>query len=641
MSDYDYDDADDMEEGKSGLDMAAVQKEWAEKIEKRQKDMANYYQEVDRSIKWLRLNKNGRKVRSTGDKLNVAWSNYEIMQQAIYARPPKPVAQPRFGGGQNREMLIAVSGVLERAIESNAERAGLHGALLMGRDDMLKAGIGQLWVRYDPTFETKSLPVMDEATGQPVLDQAGNPLMMPPQEVTTDEKAIAEYVRWDDYLEGAADIWAKVPWVARRVRMSKDAFKKRFGEERMQAANVDFTEPVTMGTNASPKTDGKVADVWEIWCKESRKVYFIVPNALEAIEVSGPFLNFDGFYPCPEPAMAACEDGSRIPIPITLMIEDQLVEIDALTKRINALREGLRVRGFYPKGATATTAADEIEAAVKSTDDRAVLVPVAAWAVSGKAEIGVVWLPIDMVATVIQQCTQMRREAIELVYQVTGISDVMRGASEASETLGAQQIKAQWGSIRVQSKQGAMARLARDACRLMAEIICEKFMPKTIAQLSVHGFDPQMMEFLRQDRTRSLLLDVETDSTTAPDEEADKARRMEFATAIGGLIQQAMPVAQAAPEVLPAIGALIKFVAAGFRAGRELEGEIDKAMQALQQRVSQPPQPTEPDPTAVVKSEAEKAKAQATIASAQADVIKANAQASAMLPVPAPQEIIQ
>lgn len=566
------------------IDLGAVQKEWADKIEKAEKARANFRNEAERAVKWLRLDKNGRKAKANGDKLNIAWANYEILQQSTYARAPKPVVVPRFGGGNKRDLLNGVAQVVERSVEANAERAELHDELLLVRDSLLKAGIGQVWVRYEPTFEQQPVPMMDPMTGAPMIGLDGKPVTEM-QDVKTDERVVADYVAWDDYLEGPADTWAKVPWVARRVRMDKKAFAKRFGDDRAMQAGVGFSEESEMATKRGQAPDGSSAGVWEIWCRDSRKVYFIVRDAEQAIEVTAPFLTFDGFYPCPKPAMALFEDGSRIPVPPILMIEDQLVEVDALTKRINALRDGLRVRGFYGKGATATTAADEIESAVKMTDDRTVLVPVSAWAVSGKSDLGIVWLPIDMVVAVVRECTAMRKEAIELIYQVTGISDVMRGASEASETLGAQQIKAQWGSIRVQSLQGEMTRVARDVMRLTAEVICEVFDPQNIAQLAVYGFNPDMMELLRQDRMRPMLLDVETDSTIQPDEDADKKRRTEFATAIGGLVQQAVPLVQQAPEMLGAVASIVKFVAAGFRSGRELEGEIEKAFTALQQRV--------------------------------------------------------
>lgn len=621
----------------AGPDMTALQDTWGKRIEEALKERdSGYKPEGERSIRWLRLNKDGRKSKATGDRLNIAYANYEILRTAIYARPPKPVVLPRFGGGPQRQQLDAVAQVIERAIESNNEQTDVHSTLKAVRDDLLRVARGVAWIRYEADFEDQPQPVIDPMTGMARVDASGT-VVMAPQPTKTGERVHVEHVGWLDYLEGKAANWKRVPWVARRVPYTKEAFAKRFDtvDETNTRQSMAALAQVKFGDDTKKDQAGAGVYVWEIWCRESRKVYFFVENASRMLEVSEPLIDFSGFFPCPEPAMSVFEDGTRTPIPEVLLIEDQLVEIDALTKRINALREALKVRGFYSKGATATTAAGAIERAVKSTDDRELLIPVEAWAANGKWDLGVVWLPIDVVVQVIRECTNMRKEAIDLVYQVTGISDVMRGASEASETLGAQQIKAQWGSVRVRDKQGEMVRVARDVCRMVAEVICELFDPETISQLAVYGFEPPMLELMRADRMRSMYLEIETDSTIQSDEDAEKARRIEFATAIGGMVQNLMPVMQAAPELLPMAGELMKFVTGGFRAGREMEKTIDAALQALQARISQPQQPA-PDPTQQAKTEAELAKADATKVKAQADVAKAqiDLQAAAVAPLP-------
>jgi hypothetical protein len=603
-------------------DLVQIQKIWAQRIEEAMKDRKGFEDEAKRSIKWLRLDRNGRKAKANGERLNIAYANYEILRSSVYSRPPKTVVVPRFGGGDRREQLDAVAQVVERAVESNNERAALHDGLTMARDDLLKVGRGVIWLRYEPKFEDQAMPVLDEATGAPQLDEAGQP-MTAPQQIKVDEKVIAEFVGWSDYLEGKAASWSKVPWVARSVPMDKDTFAKRFGDDAATRCGIKFTE-MRSGFEKKQDVEGPAVSVWEIWCRAENEVYFIVKEASQAIEVTDPFLNFENFYPCPEPAMSVFEDASRTPIPDLLMIEDQLVEINALTKRISALRDSLKVRGFYPKGATATSAAGEIERAVQMDDDRQVLIPVQAWAANGQGKMEVIWLPIDTVVEVIQQCDLMRKGAIELVYQVTGISDVMRGASEAQETLGAQQIKAQWGSIRVRDRQGEMTRLARDACRMTAEIMCELFDPQTIAKAAVYGFDPAMMQLLRDDGMRSLMLDVETDSTIQADEEQDKKSRIEFLTAMGGMIQQMLPVIQAAPELLPMAAAMLKFAVQGFRVGRELEKEIDAAVQALQQKFAAPKPAPQPDPTEVAKTQATQVKAAAEVQKSNNDVTISN-----------------
>jgi hypothetical protein len=243
------------------------------------------------------------------------------------------------------------------------------------------------------------------------------------------------------------------------------------------------------------------------------------------------------------------------------------------------------------------------------------------------------WLPVQEVAITIKELVALRKEIISDVYQITGISDIMRGDTEASETLGAQQLKSQYGSIRIKERQAEMVRVARDLTRIGAEIIAENFQPQTLltmsqmdmateaanqqqmaqiqqqyqsaalqAKMSGQPVPPppqpklpvtieQVVNLLRQERTRPCVIDIETDSTITPDENAEKQRRTEFVTAIGGFIQQAFPLVQAMPQAAPLATETLKFVAAGFRAGRQLEGAIEEFADNVKQIASQPKPP--------------------------------------------------
>jgi hypothetical protein len=112
-------------------------------------------------------------------------------------------------------------------------------------------------------------------------------------------------------------------------------------------------------------------------------------------------------------------------------------------------------------------------------------------------------------------------------------------------------------------------------------------------------FDDQVIERLRADRIRSYSIDIETDSTIQPDEDAEKQRRTEFATMFAGFLKQAAELFQLGPiaaPLLPMVAEALKFVVRGFRAGRQLEDSIDRAMDQLLAQVkavaAQPPKPS-------------------------------------------------
>lgn len=588
--------AHEREEGPD-RELVELQAKWIERLDAAEKANADFVEEAKRALKWLRIDKESRKRKAGGEKLNVAFANYEVLRSTVYSRPPQVVVQPRFGGGPARQQLAAVSAVMERATGSEIERQDLHSSLKLARDELLKVGRGVIWVRYAADFTEQEAGASPEVeTASPMQEgQEVEPVTM---QIKTGERIEFDVVTWRNFLHGPAKRWREVPWVARAEDMSRDEIKERFDLDRsaQDALGLEFGEPEDRKSGAPKTSEGQTCRVHEVWCRKSGKVYFIARGASRLIEPpSPPLIDVQGFFPCPEPAMSVTQDGEIRPIPDVIMIEDQLVSIDRLTARITALENALKVRGFYPKGATDTTAADAVEEAIRSTDDRQVLIPVPAFAAGNGSKLDVVWLPLDVVVQAITALRQQRQEAIELVYQVTGISDVMRGASEASETLGAQQIKDRWGGVRVRDKQEEMRRLARDACRIAAEVICELFDPESIAKAAVYGFDPAMMQLLRDDRARSLTIDIETDSTVQADEQEEKQRATEFVTATGSILMQGVQIAAAAPELVPLIGATLKFVASKHRAGREMEAEIEKAVEALNARMSQP-KPPPPDP---------------------------------------------
>jgi hypothetical protein len=373
-------------------------------------------------------------------------------------------------------------------------------------------------------------------------------------------------------------------------------------------------------------------------------------------------------------------------VPDVLFYKDQLEEINELTARIAALSEAVKVRGFYPAGSGEI--GDAIESAIKRKDNNQIMIPISNWAAFGNsgAKDMIVWLPIDVIANTITGLVALRKELIDDVYQITGLSDIMRGSTEASETLGAQQLKAQYGSVRIRDRQAELVRVARDITRIVAEIMAENFSPKALLAMSQYEIktdaqvqaeaqqaiaaaqqqaqqamaDPKMVEqaqqnpqaaqqmlaqlqqqteaqvekinqqptiekvmaLLRAQKLRPFVLDIETDSTIQPDEDAAKQRATEFVTAVGGFMQQALQAVQLVPEAAPLMADTLKFVASQFRAGRDLEGSIEEFADRMKSMASQPKPPSPDQIKAESDARSAQAQAQKTMADAQATQVE-------------------
>jgi hypothetical protein len=557
------------------MDMAAVQKHWMTVIERHDTKRSSWLQRVER-IEKIYADTDTSAAKSANRKYCVLWANVQTIAPAVYARAPKCAVSRRFQT-PSQQVRDAVQG-LERATNITIEDAKLHDAIMSARHDRLIAGRGTIWIRYKAEDdETK-------VTGQYIC---------------------AEHVNVKDYGHGMARTWAEVDSIWRRTYMSKEALQKRFGADVMERAGVtlDYAEKDT------PDAE-RQASVYEIWCKSRNQVYWIARTAREALDAGEPPLKLKNFFPCPKPVFATLTNESCIPTPDYIYYQDQAEEIARLTRRIDKLTDSLKLVGFYPAGPS-TEGRSEIERALQPQVENK-LIPVASWAAfaekGGASQIQ--WLPVKDVAEIIRACVELRRQLIADVYQITGISDIMRGETDATETLGAQELKAQYGSTRLRDTKDDFVRFAKEACEIVAEIIAEHYTPEVLGRLTampVYEMDEQTqqpmldqlgqpmlaqwVQLLRNQLARDVLVDVETDSTIRPDEDAEKQRRTEFMTAFGTAMAPLMQLNQIDPAIaqaiIPLFGDTVTFVVRGFRAGRELEERVEETMQQLSQIVGQ------------------------------------------------------
>jgi hypothetical protein len=111
-----------------------------------------------------------------------------------------------------------------------------------------------------------------------------------------------------------------------------------------------------------------------------------------------------------------------------------------------------------------------------------------------------------------------------------------------------------------------------------------------IEELNETATVEKVMKLFRDQKTRPFVLDIETDSTIAPDENAQKQRATEFITAVGGFMNQAMTLVQAVPQSAKLAAETLKYVASQFRAGRALEQTIEEFADDMAMIASQPKQ---------------------------------------------------
>lgn len=93
---------------------------------------------------------------------------------------------------------------------------------------------------------------------------------------------------------------------------------------------------------------------------------------------------------------------------------------------------------------------------------------------------------------------------------------------------------------------------------------------------------------IKKDGLHGFRLDIEADSTIAPDEQAEKQARIEFLQQMVPLLENIVPIAQGNPAMASLASQVALFAVRGFRVGRPLEEAFEEAFAAIAQM---PPNP--------------------------------------------------
>lgn len=606
------------------------------------------------------------------NQFNILWSNVQTLLPTLYARTPKADVERRYRDEDPTGRLASL--LLERCISYSADYFNFDDVMGSVTEDRLLPGRGTARVRYVPHFgdEIKDPEARDGedhakppvVASQETKDAVGAEDKPEPLREVVYEEVQPSYVFWEDYREGPARKWPEVPWVRYREYLDRDSLVKRFGKAKGSNVNLDYTPKGTPEEKADGPADLlKKAVVHEYWDKTKKQVIWLAPGTPDLIldQTDDP-LKLIGFFPSPNPCLATTTNDKRIPVPDYIEYQDQARELDTLTARIDNLVKACKVVGFYP---------GENKQVLQQVFDEGMenkLVPVEDWAFfgEGKQAGGIQWVPIEQVAGVLVQLYNARDRVKAILYEITGIGDIMRGMTSPDETLGAQELKANFSTRRITPQQKSIARFARDMFRLMGGVIAEHFSPKTISEITGYPqlkpvpqmppAPPQMIpapaqpaspqaqpmapgapalpppgpgapeqpqlpmampqmqpnpafaqwqqqaqavqalvqdnqrkqaEFdqavalIKQDGAHGFRIDIEADSTIAPDEQAEKQSRTQFLQQFIPLMNTVVPIAQGNPPLADLAREIVLFGVRAWRVAKPLEESIEKAFDAI------------------------------------------------------------
>ena len=547
-------------------------------------EYAKWMARTKKIIKRYRDDTRGQTLTESA-KFNILWSNIQTLTPAVYAKLPKADISRRFG--DNDPVGRVASQLLERAIDFEIEHyPDFRSTMKYAVEDRFLGGRGTAWVRYEP--HTAPIGIGDDGLSVTSAVEQGE--MAEPMERIEYECAPVDYVHWRDFGHSQARTWEEVGQVWRWVYMTREALTERFGEEAARRIPLDQGPEPILAYSDSKKTYNR-AKICELWDKETEKVYWFSKGMPQMIDVRDDPLGLEGFFPCPKPLYATTTSDTLVPVPDFVLYQDQAMELDILSDRIDGLVKALRVRGVYDASQPA------LQRLLTEGDNNA-LIPVDKWmAFSEKGGLkgSIDLLPLDTLANALLNCYRAREDIKSQIYEITGISDIIRGTSFASETATAQQIKGQYAGLRLRSMQEDVALFASELIKLKAQVMCLHFQPETILAYAAAGqmtpadqqLIPQAIQLLRDKPLRNFRVDIAADSLVMLDENQNKQDRMQFLQAFGGFLAQALPVGQASPEMVPMMMELLRFGMQAFKAARPIEGQIDATLQQLQQAAMQ------------------------------------------------------
>ncbi|RWB05475.1 MAG: hypothetical protein EOQ39_22375 [Mesorhizobium sp.] len=635
---------DQQKQGKALRDEGA---KWLNRVEAAGKLEKQWLDDAEKAVKAFTGETSSRDYTTstalgTTYDFNILYANVETIVPAVINSPPAPDVRRRFADEDPAGKDVAE--IIERAIKVQVDDSKLQVELEGEAQDAFLAGRGVVRLRFKSDFvkePTDEIAADDtsadlgtrEASGEPEggeespAPSGGAPAASQPERLAN-ERIEFEAVSWRDFRHGPAKRWSDCPWLSFRFVVSRENEDTAF-DSAMIGMQTSDQEKKARGESDNDLTG------WEIWCKTSRKVYFVDDTGVILKTVDDP-LGLTNFFPIATPVQPIELTGRLMPVNPFSIYSKLADELDLTTKRINIITNHMKVKGWYSGDAGDIgnmLAADDTEFVPIGNAD--------IWAANGGLAGAVAFWPVEKFILVLRELYNAREQTKQAIYEITGISDIVRGASKSNETLGAQQIKTQWGSLRIQKMQRMMERGARDLFVMMSEIIPAKFSHETLQQMTGVQIIPtqqdltpvqppppppqgaqlppdqmqqyqqaaqaaQMAEKARQAKlaqmqsVQQLLtqklstmyrIDVESDSTVKADLSRQKAEAAEFLqgagaywAAVGPMVQSGELPKEVAVEIFAANSRL-------FNLGKSVEDVLEKMVTDAKAKAAQPETP--------------------------------------------------
>ena len=525
---------------------------WFSKITKAEQHYRDYHE----LIKKIRLY---YRSELKADKQNVFWSSVETLKPFLYFKQPKPYVERKDKSADKVQNYACM--ILERALNWNLEQFDFDSVAKYAGNDFLLSGMGLAIERYKPSFTVVENQQKED------------------MEIKTDERVETEYL---DPLNFIADsekvgIWEDCTWFAIRHHLTVKEAVELFG------ADIEHRYP------KDSQSISKVIEVYEIWDKSERKVLYLSRQFPEQfLKVISEGLSLSNFYPIPKPILATTTNDSLIPVPDYVQIKPLLDELDGVTARMEKTMKALKVSGCYDNAFPELASILNKEVTLVSVADFDRLKS------AGGIKNIVDFMPIEQYITALQALALRRKDLIEAIYEITGMSDIMRGTSNSGDTATAVIKKTNFGTLRNQDRQNDMQRFISEIFKIKAEIICEQFAADKLLSFLPENerYQPEAkaaVSLLKRDHLRGMILGVESDAWASESETLKN--NVTVVNTIHGLINQAFDVVSKQPLLLNLYRQMIASLVATMPNARQYDSVLEYCFDKITEEFNQPDAP--------------------------------------------------
>lgn len=548
----------------------------------------------------------------------IHWANIRtIRPNLFFRRPPARVVREHKSRTDPTHILAAQ--ILEAAIEKTLSSQPFDAKIRLLTTYALNSGLGQVWIRYDYKAKEKEGEYAD----------------------LLEEMACIDVVHPDDFLMSRARHYDEVLWVARAIHYTRDEVKEQFG------LKADEINKLAFGSSSSGDR-GKDADelsnfarcrVWEVWSLPDEKQIFVADGydkriLLERrpeIKDAQKRLMFKGFFPCPRPLVLGSESMQNVyPICDHHYYSTQAGLLNDLQdKSKEIISKGLKVAGVYDASAVKDVYSlltarngDYVPGDFDETTSGA------GW------DAIVKMFPTERYAQVLQMMDAATREQQSRIYEVSGMSDILRGQGDPRESATAQGIKLESASMRLNELRLKVSAFVAEIYEMVAEVCGSCYDWRTLLKSAGLGLDmlvdgegdvpiidaeqfraiPQEYQeqafaelkrvidaiaLLRDEKKRHFAIEVDSDDLLKRDEEQDKRAAFEFADALARIVGQFAQVSEQVPSLLMLMPDIVLLVVRKYDKGRHLEQKIEDLLNEFvrkQLEAQAAPKQERPDP---------------------------------------------